>query len=239
MAKLYIVGIGSGKREDLTIRALECIDASKVIVGYTHYIKLIEDLLTGKEVYQTPMKSEVERCRAAIKYVREGLDTAIVSSGDPGLYGMAGLILELDSSIDIEVVPGISAAFLAAASLGAPLMHDFCTISLSDLLTPWEVIEKRLESAALGDFVIALYNPKSHSRVTNMERAIEIISKYRSPKTPVGIVKNARRDGEVKTITTLENINYDDIDMLTTVIIGNSNTFIKDGYIITPRGYNI
>ncbi|MCX7903352.1 MAG: precorrin-3B C(17)-methyltransferase [Caloramator sp.] len=237
MPKLYIVGIGSGKREDMTLRAIECIEKCQVIVGYDFYIKLIEELVKDKIIIKTSMKSEVERCKMAIEKVKEGYDTCIVSSGDAGLYGMAGLILELNADIEYEIVPGITAAFLAASSLGAPIMHDFCSISLSDLLTPWEIIEKRIRAAAEGDFVIALYNPKSMTRIENLNKALEILLTYRSSKTIVGIVKNARRPDEEKIITTLDNINTDYVDMKTILIVGNRTTYVKNGYMITPRGY--
>jgi precorrin-3B C17-methyltransferase len=239
MAKLYIVGIGPGGREHMTLKAFQVIEKSQVIVGYTFYIELLGDLIQNKEVIKTGMKGEIERCKMAIEKVRDGFDTCIVSTGDPGLYGMAGPIFEMVNDIELEVVPGITAALCAAAETGAPIMHDFCTISLSDLLTPWEAIEKRLECAALGDFVIALYNPKSKGRPKHIERAVEIISKHRSKSTPVALVKNSGRDGNERRVMTLSNIDYDFIDMMTTVIIGNSNTYIKNNYMITPRGYSL
>lgn len=239
MAKLYVIGLGPGGREHMTLKALEAIKKSHVVVGYSFYIELINDLINGKEIIKTGMKGEIERCRRAIEKVREGLDTCIVSTGDSGLYGMAGPILEMANGIDVEIIPGISAAFCAASELGAPIMHDFCTISLSDLMTPWGVIEKRIECAAIGDFVVALYNPKSMGRPKHIENAVEIISKHRSPDTPVGLIKNAGRDGNERRITTLKDINYDFIDMMTVVIIGNSKTFIDNDYIITPRGYSL
>lgn len=239
MAKLYVIGLGPGGREHMTLKALEAIKKSHVVVGYSFYIELINDLINGKEIIKTGMKGEIERCRRAIEKVREGLDACIVSTGDSGLYGMAGPILEMANGIDVEIIPGISAAFCAASELGAPIMHDFCTISLSDLMTPWGVIEKRIECAAIGDFVVALYNPKSMGRPKHIENAVEIISKHRSPDTPVGLIKNAGRDGNERRITTLKDINYDFIDMMTVVIIGNSKTFIDNDYIITPRGYSL
>jgi precorrin-3B C17-methyltransferase len=239
MAKLYIVGIGPGGREHMTLKAFQVIEKSQVIVGYTFYIELLGDLIQNKEVIKTGMKGEIERCKMAIEKVRDGFDTCIVSTGDPGLYGMAGPIFEMVNDIELEVVPGITAALCAAAETGAPIMHDFCTISLSDLLTPWEAIEKRLECAALGDFVIALYNPKSKGRPKHIEIAVEIISKHRSKSTPVALVKNSGRDGNERRVMTLSNIDYDFIDMMTTVIIGNSNTYIKNNYMITPRGYSL
>lgn len=239
MAKLYVVGLGPGGREHMTLKALEAIKKSQIVVGYNFYIELISDLIDGKEIIKTGMKGEIERCKMAVEKVREGFDTCIVSTGDSGLYGMAGPILEIAEGVEVEVVPGISAAFCAASELGAPIMHDFCTISLSDLMTSWDVIEKRLECVAVGDFVITLYNPKSLGRPKHIERAIEIILEHRSPDTPVGLIKNAGRDGNERRITTLSTIDYEFIDMMTVVVIGNSKTFIDNDYIITPRGYNI
>lgn len=239
MAKLYVVGIGPGGIEHLTLRAKEVLEMCPVIVGYTYYIKLVESFLKDKKVIQTGMTKEIERCKAAIEEVLGGKDTCLVSTGDPGLYGMAGPILEMAEDIEVEIVPGVSSVFSAAAEMGAPLMHDFCTISLSDLLTPWPVIEKRLEVAAKGDFVISLYNPKSRGRKTHIERAIEIIKSDVAPATPVALVKNAGRDGNDRRLTTLEEIDFDFIDMKTVVIIGNSQTFIKNNWMVTPRGYKI
>lgn len=245
MAKLYVVGIGPGGLEHITMKAMNAIKNCDVIVGYKFYIELIEELTQGKRIISTGMKGEIERCRLALEEVKKGNNTCIISTGDPGLYGMAGPILEmaeendLEAGVEIEVIPGVSAAFCAASELGAPLMHDFCTISLSDLLTPFEVIEKRLEAAARADFVIVLYNPKSKGRIMHINRAIEIISKYRELTTPVGIVKNAGRAGNEKRIETLETLDYNFIDMMTVVLIGNSKTYLKHGRLITPRGYKL
>lgn len=239
MAKLYVVGIGPGGREHMTLKALEVLKTVETVVGYDYYIKLIEDLIAGKEIIQTGMKGEIERCKQAIESVKNGKDTAIVSTGDAGLYGMAGPILELAEGIEVEVVPGVTSSFSAAAELGAPIMHDFATISLSDLLTPWELILKRVESAAEADFVIALYNPRSKSRTTQIVEAFDIIKKYKKLSTPVGVVRHSGRDGRTVTITDIENVDFEQIDMMTIVIIGNKETFVKDGKMITPRGYNI
>ncbi|EYE89230.1 cobalt-precorrin-3B C(17)-methyltransferase [Fervidicella metallireducens AeB] len=239
MAKLYVVGIGPGGKEHMTQKALETIKRSDVIVGYTFYIELINDFLEGKKVISTGMKGELERCKAAIEEVKNGFDTCIISTGDPGLYGMAGPILEMADGIEVEVIPGVSAAFCGASELGAPIMHDFCTISLSDLLTPWELIEKRLDLAAEADFVIALYNPKSMGRQTQIERAVEIIKRHKKGSTPVGLIKNAGREGNEKRVYTLDTIDFDFIDMMTVVVIGNSKTYINNDKIITPRGYSI
>lgn len=239
MAKLYVIGIGPGGKEHMTFKAVDAIKKSSVIVGYTPYIDYLEDLTEGKELFSTGMKGEIERCKKAIDFVRGGRTTSIVSTGDAGLYGMAGPILELAADIDVEIVPGVTAAFSAAAELGAAIMHDYASISLSDLMTPWEVILKRVESAAEADFIIALYNPRSKGRPEHLKEAIDLVLKYRDPKTPVGIVKNSGRDGREITITRLDRIDYEKIDMLTVLIIGNTQTYIENDRMITPRGYNI
>lgn len=239
MGKLYVVGIGPGGKEHMTIKALETIKKCDVVVGYTFYIELIKDLVQGKRVIKTGMMGEIERCKMAVEEAGKGYDTCIVSTGDAGLYGMAGPILELAKDTEVEVIPGVTSSFCAAAEVGAPIMHDFCTISLSDLMTPWEVIEKRLHCAAEGDFAIALYNPKSKGRAEHIYKAINIISGYKSPSTPVALVKNAGREGNEKRILTIETIDYDFIDMMTVVLIGNNKTFIEKGKMITPRGYSL
>ncbi|CCQ94759.1 Cobalt-precorrin-3B C(17)-methyltransferase [[Clostridium] ultunense Esp] len=239
MAKLYVIGIGPGGREHMTLKAVETIKKSDIIVGYTPYIDYLGDLVKGKEIYSTGMKGEIERCKLAIKKVKEGKNTAIISTGDAGLYGMAGPILELKEDIEVEIIPGVTAAFSAASELGSPIMHDFASISLSDLLTPWEVIEKRIEKAAEGDFVIAIYNPRSKGRKDHLEKAVEIMLKYKEGDTPVGIVKNSGRGNTEIILTTLVNISYEKVDMLSILIIGNSNTYVKDDQMITPRGYHI
>jgi precorrin-3B C17-methyltransferase len=239
MAKLYVVGIGPGGKEHLTLKAINALQHCHVIVGYTFYIELIQEFIQGKIVITTGMTGEIERCKRAIEEVNKGFDTCIVSTGDPGLYGMAGPVLELTEDIEVEIVPGVSAAFCAASEVGAPLMHDFCTISLSDLLTPWEIIEKRLEQAAQADFVIALYNPKSKGRQHHIESAVDILLKYKKAGTPVALIKNAGRGGTEKKLVTLSTMNYEFIDMKTLVIIGNSQTYIKGERMITPRGYRV
>ena len=223
----------------MTYKAVEVIKASDIIVGYTPYIEYLGDLVEGKKVFSTGMKGEIERCKVAIDMVKNGKDTAIISTGDAGLYGMAGPILELAEEIEVEIIPGITSAFSAAAELGSPIMHDYASISLSDLLTPWEVIEKRLENAAEADFVISIYNPRSKGRKDHLKKAVNIILNHRSGETPVGIVKNSGRAGTEITIATLDNIDYEKVDMISILIIGNSNSYIKDKRIITPRGYNI
>lgn len=239
MAKLFVVGIGPGGREHMTLKAIETIKNCQVIVGYKPYIGYVEDLVEGKEVFSNGMRREIERCEFAINQVKDGKNTAIISTGDAGLYGMAGPILELAKDIEVQVIPGVTAAFSAASELGAPIMHDYASISLSDLLTPWTTILNRVEMAARGDFVISIYNPRSKGRKTHLEDSIDIIRKYRSGDTPVGIVKNSGRENREITITNLESIDFEIVDMLSVVLIGNSNTFIKDGKIVTPRGYEI
>lgn len=239
MAKLYVVGIGPGGREHMTYKAVQVIKESDVIVGYTPYIEYLGELVEGKELFSTGMKGEIERCKQAIEMVRKGKTTAIVSTGDAGLYGMAGPILELAEGIEVEVIPGVTAALSAASELGSPIMHDYASISLSDLMTPWEVILKRVEKAAEADFVITMYNPRSKGRPEHLEEAIDLVLKYRKPTTPVGIVKDSGRPGTKITITTLGEMDYEMVDMLTVLIIGNSNTYIENDKMITPRGYKI
>lgn len=239
MAKLYVVGIGPGGRDHMTLKAIRAIEESEVIVGYSFYIDLLGDLTEGKEVIKTGMRGELERCKEAIQSARAGKTTSIVSTGDAGLYGMAGPIYEISEGVDIEVVPGISSAFSAASELGAPIMHDFCTISLSDLLTPWETIKLRIEMASKGDFVMAIYNPKSKNRTMQIEEAFDIIRRYKDGSTPVGIVRNSGREGREISCTTVGDIDFKQIDMMTVIIIGNRETYFKDGNIITPRGYSI
>lgn len=238
---IWVVGIGPGGKETMTLEALEALQACDIVVGYKTYIKLIEELIEDKEVYQNGMRQEVERCQDAIELAKKGKKVAVVSSGDSGIYGMAGLILELitkeEVEIPVRVIPGVTASIAAASILGAPIMHDFCHISLSDLLTPWEVIEDRLRHAAEADFVICLYNPRSKGRKDHLEKAFQIMSAFKGPDTPVGIVKDAGRAQQEKHIMTFKNMNYEIVDMTSLVVIGNKSTFIDKGYMITPRGY--
>lgn len=237
---IYVVGIGPGSAKLMTSEAKEAIENSQVIVGYKTYIDLILELIEGKEVISNGMKQEVERCEEAIRIAKTGKDVAVISSGDAGVYGMAGLILELaDADLPVKVVPGVTASLAAAALLGAPLMHDFCHISLSDLLTPKEVIDKRVALAAEGDFVICFYNPRSKGRENHLREAFHTIRKYRSGDTPVGIVKHAARADEEKFLTTIDAMDYEIVDMFSIVIVGNSSTFEKDGVMVTPRGYRV
>ncbi|MFA5881534.1 MAG: precorrin-3B C(17)-methyltransferase [Eubacteriales bacterium] len=226
-------------------RAHQVIKEADVIIGYKTYIELLGDLIKGKEVISSGMTREVERSLLAIERAAAGQYVAVVSSGDPGIYGMAGVTLELlekqdvGDQIDVEIVPGISSANAAAASLGAALMHDFAVVSLSDLLTPWEVIEKRLEAAAAADFVIVLYNPVSKKRTEQIKRAREVFLRHKPLKTPVGIVRNAKRGNEKVIHTDLEHFLENEIDMFTIVLIGNKETYRSGRFMITPRGYNL
>lgn len=248
MAKLFVVGIGPGGAQYMSVQAAESLKKAEIIVGYSGYIPYIAHLIDGKQIFETGMTGEVERCKYAVEKTATGKTVAVISTGDSGLYGMAGLILELAADlslqtgkpqIEVEIVPGISAAFAAASKLGAPLMHDTAIISLSDRLTDYAVIKKRIKLAAEADFVIAIYNPKSKTRISYIEEAVKIISSFRKPATPVGIVKNACRENEDIIITELDKINYEIIDMFTVIIIGNSSTYIQNGKIITPRGYTL
>ena len=240
-----MVGIGPGSIIDMTPRARQAIECAEVIVGYDTYLDLIKDLLPGKTTIGTGMMQEIDRCQAAVEQAMEGKQVAVISSGDPGVYGMAGLVLELVAKYpqsvqpEVVVIPGISAVGAAASILGAPLMHDFAVISLSDLLTPWEVIEKRIEMAVAGDFVIAIYNPKSTRRTRQIEIVREIALKHRQADTPVGIVHHASRSKEDVKLSTLENFTKEHIDMFSLVIIGNSQTYVADGKMVTPRGYHL
>ena len=209
MNKIYVVGLGPGAGDQMTVQAKKVLDACPVIIGYTVYIDLVRPLFPEKQFLSTPMRKEADRCKMAFEEVKKGVDVAMVCSGDSGIYGMAGLIYEIGRDypeIGIEIVPGITAASGGAAVLGAPLMHDFAVISLSDLLTPWELIEKRLCAAAEADFVICLYNPSSRKRADYLEKACEIILKSRSEETVCGLVKNIGRDGELYEIMTLKKL---------------------------------
>ncbi len=232
--------MGPGDRDFLTGRAFKAITSASVVVGYSKYLDLIADLIQDKTVLRSGMKKEVERARAALDYALQGQTVAVVSSGDPGVYGMAGIVLEIaKDQVRVEVIPGVTAATAAAAVLGAPIVHDFAVISLSDLLTPMEKIIKRLEAAARGDFVVIIYNPRSKGRPDHIIKARDILLTYKDPQTPVGIVRNAMRGKEDKMITTLKDMPIESIDMQTIVVIGNTETRIEQGRLITPRGYHI
>lgn len=240
--KLYVVGIGPGNYEGLTLRAMNSLNRSDVIVGYTVYADLMKNYFPDKEWYVTPMRMEKERCKMALDYADKGKITSVICSGDAGIYGMAGLILELSEdyeNVDVEIVAGVSAVSSGAAVLGAPLMHDFCCISLSDQLTPWEKIEKRLRTAAEGDFVICLYNPSSKSRPDYLNKACKILLNILNKKTVCGIVKNIGRDGQMSKIMTLSKLTDYDADMFTTVFIGNKTTTTNGMIMLTKRGYKL
>lgn len=246
MGKITVVGMGPGNFEDMTPRARKTIEAAQVVAGYKTYINLIEPLLQDKEVIGTGMTQEIDRCQAAVEAAAGGKDTVVVSSGDAGVYGMAGLVLELVLQLPENerpewggTVAGVSAVNAAASLLGAPLMHDFAVISLSDWMTPWDLIQKRAALAAEGDFVIALYNPKSRHRPDYIYEIQKIILQHRSGTVPVGIVSSASRSKESIVLSDLEHFTQEEIGMFSMVIIGNSSTYIKDGYMITPRGYKV
>jgi precorrin-3B C17-methyltransferase len=241
--QLWIVGLGPGERGLMTAQAAEAVRGADVVVGYAGYFEWIADLVAGKECIALPLGEETERATVAVGRAREGRRVCIVSSGDAGIYGMASLVLEMlerepaDRTQEVAIVPGISAVNACAALLGAPLGHDFAVISLSDLLTPWEVIERRLRAAAEADFVLALLNPQSQRRTWQLPRAREILLGQRSPETPVGYVRNAYRPGQSIWVGTLKAMAEQPADMFTTVIIGNSQTRMFRGRLVTPRGY--
>lgn len=241
--KLFIVGIGPGGREEMTPRAAAAIAASHVVAGYPPYLKLLGTLTEGKQTITTGMGGEVERCRQAAEAAAAGQTVSLISSGDAGIYGMAGIALQVVASqnmnIEVEVVPGITAASTAAGLLGAPLMHDFAVISLSDLLTPWPLIKKRLKLAAQGDFVIVLYNPRSRGRTQQFTEAVDILLQHLEGNTPVGVVRNGGRAGEEFSITELAKLSDHPVDMHSTVIVGNSQTYTWQNKMITPRGYEL
>lgn len=240
MKKIYLVGLGPGGREQMTRQAYEALAEADVLCGYTGYVALVAEEFPEKETYTTPMTQELDRCRWALETAQKGKTVAMLCSGDAGVYGMAGPILQLAKGmegIEIQVVPGVTAALSGGAVLGAPLGHDFCVISLSDLLTPWEVIEKRLTCAAEGDFAVCLYNPSSKKRKDYLRRACEILLRSRSGDTVCGWVRNIGREGQEHRILTLEQLQNAEVDMFTTVFIGSSRTRCVEGRMVTPRGY--
>lgn len=243
MSWIKVVGIGPGSMDDLTPRALRAIVEAEAVVGYVKYLKFIGSLVEGKTVVASGMRTEAERCKKAIELYKKGLKVSVISGGDPGIYGMAGLLLELAVKeglrAEIEVVPGITALNFASSLLGAPVVQDFAAISLSDHLTPWQVIEKRLDVAAQADFVIALYNPASSERPENFRKACDVLIKHKKADTPVGIVKNAFREGQWVKLTTLLKAPDYPIDMNTIVIVGSSSTKVMGNWMITSRGYDI
>ncbi|MEG0805595.1 MAG: precorrin-3B C(17)-methyltransferase [Lachnospiraceae bacterium] len=240
MNKIDVIGIGPGEYEQMTIKAVRALEACDVIVGYTVYVDLVKEHFPGKEWITTPMRQEVERCKLALSLAQKGKKVAMICSGDAGVYGMSGLMLELAEEypeVSVAVIPGVTAAVGGAAVLGAPLIHDFAVISLSDLLTPWSKIEKRLQAAAEADFVICLYNPSSKKRCDYLKKTCNIILKYRSPDTVCGIVENIGREGERSKLYSLLELEQAEVNMFTTVFIGNTATQNRDGKMVTPRGY--
>ena len=240
MNKIYVVGIGPGAYEQMTVRAAKILADCDVIVGYTVYVDLVKEHFAGKEFLTTPMRKEVERCQMAFEEAGKGKTVAMICSGDAGVYGMAGLMLEIGKShpeTKVEVVPGVTAATGGAAVLGAPLIHDFALISLSDLLTPWEKIEKRLLAASEADFVICLYNPSSKKRHDYLKKACDLMLRYKSKDTVCGMVSNIGREGESMEVMTLEALREAQADMFTTVFIGKAQTKVIQGRMVTPRGY--
>ena len=243
MSTIFVVGIGPGAYEKMTIEAADALRNCDVIIGYTVYVDLVKEHFAGKEFLTTPMRQERERCKMCFEKAREGKKVALICSGDAGIYGMASLMLEIGKLYDdciIEVIPGITAASSGAAVLGAPLNHDFCVISLSDLLTPWERIKKRLIAAAEGDFAMAIYNPSSHKRADYLERACRILMEHGvEPERACGYVENIGRDDTKAVTLPMEELVHTPVNMFTTVFIGNSQTKIIDGKLVTPRGYHI
>ena len=224
----------------MTERAAEALKASDVIIGYTVYVDLVKDTFSDKEFLTTPMKRETERCVMAFEEAMKGKTVSMICSGDAGVYGMAGLMYEVGvryPEVELEIVPGVTAALAGAAVLGAPLIHDFCLISLSDLLTPWEKIEARLLGASQADFVICLYNPSSKKRHDYLQKACDLMMRYKAPETGCGIVANIGRDGEAGRVMSLKELRDTPVDMFTTVFVGNSQTKEINGKMVTPRGY--
>lgn len=245
--KLYIVGVGPGSHDHMTFRAKEVIEKSDTIVGYDTYVTLVEDLIKGKDVYRYAMTQEVERAKQCIDLAQEGKIVSLVSSGDPGIYGMAGLIYETlaeagwdpKTGLQVEIIPGVSALNSCASLVGSPLMTDFAVVSMSDLLVPWEIITKRVEAAAQGDYVIVIYNPSSKKRIHQLQDTRKLLLKYRKPNTPVAIIKGAFRESQTIVMTDLQNMeeHADKLGMISTVIIGNSSTYNFKNLMINPRGY--
>ena len=241
MHKIIVIGIGPGDYEQMTIRAVKALESCDVIAGYTVYVDLLRPHFPDKPILSTPMRKETERCRLAFEEAAKGRTVAFVCSGDAGVYGLSGLILSMKASYpgtEVEIIPGVTAALSGAALLGAPLIHDFCVISLSDLLTDPAKIECRLRKASEGDFSIVLYNPSSRKRKDHLRRACEIMLEYKSPGTVCGIVRNIGREGQSCRVLSLEELKDTPVDMFSTVFVGNAETVSLDGRMVTPRGYN-
>lgn len=238
---IHVVGLGPGEARQTTPWAEQVLEGCGVIVGYDAYIDMVRARFPHKELISTPMRRERERCRLVLDLALSGKEVALVCSGDPGVYGMAGLMLEMaeGTGVEMEIVPGVTAATSAAAVLGAPLMHDFAVISLSDLMTPWEKILCRLEAAAQADFVLCLYNPRSHRRSGHLRKACEAVMRHRSPETVCGWVRNAGREEQSYEVLPLVALADAEVDMFTTIFIGNAETRIVDGHMVTPRGYAV
>lgn len=242
MKKVVVVGIGPGGYEQMTVRAAKALEKCDIIVGYTVYVDLVREHYAEKEFLTTPMKQEVARCELAFEHANMGKTVAMICSGDAGVYGMSGLICQVGENfkdVEIEVIPGVTAALSGAAVLGAPLIHDFAVISLSDLLTPWEKIEARLRAAGTADFCISMYNPSSMKRHDYLQKACDILLESRNPATVCGTVQNIGREGECMNIYTLSELRDTKVDMFTTVFIGNSQTTVMNGRMVTPRGYKM
>ena len=240
MNKLYVIGIGPGEYEQMTLKAIHAMEKSEVIIGYTVYVDLVKEHFPGKEFLTTPMKKEVDRCVMAFEEAKKGKVVSMICSGDAGVYGMSGLMYEVGVNypeVELEIIPGVTAATGGAAVLGAPLIHDFCLISLSDLLTPWEKSEARLLAAAEADFVVCLYNPSSRKRSDYLQKACDLMMQYKSPETVCGIVSYIGRDGEHYEVMDLKTLRDTKVDMFTTVWVGNSQTKEINGKMVTPRGY--
>ena len=238
MNKLYVIGIGPGEYEQMTLKAIHAMEKSEVIIGYTVYVDLVKEHFPGKEFLTTPMKKEVDRCVMAFEEAKKGKVVSMICSGDAGVYGMSGLMYEVGVNypeVELEIIPGVTAATGGAAVLGAPLIHDFCLISLSDLLTPWEKIEARLLAAAEADFVVCLYNPSSRKRSDYLQKACDLMMQYKSPETVCGIVSYIGRDGEHYEVMDLKTLRDTKVDMFTTVWVGNSQTKEINGKMVTPR----
>lgn len=238
--KVYVVGIGPGDFEQMTVKAARVLKESDVIIGYTVYIDLVREHLPGREFLSTSMTKEADRCRMAFAEAQKGRTVSMICSGDAGVYGMAGLMYEIGAKhpdIELEIVPGVTAATAGAALLGAPLTHDFCVISLSDLLTPWALIEERLLAASKADFAVCLYNPSSKKRSDYLKKACDLMLRYKSPDTVCGIGKKIGRQGQEKELMTLERLRDTSVDMFTTVFVGNSQTKVVSHAMVTPRGY--
>ena len=242
MGKCTVVGIGPGKFEGMTYEADAAIREADIIVGYKKYVELVQPHYPDKEFFDNGMRQETERCREALRMASEGRNVVLVCSGDSCVYGMAGLVYELApefENVEVSAIPGVTAALSGSAVLGAALGHDFAVISLSDLLTPWELIEKRLDACAMADMCIALYNPGSHKRTDYLQKACDIMLKHKSADTVCGTVNNIGRDGQTAKTMTLAELRDTPVDMFTTVFIGNSATKVTDGKMVTPRGYKL